>query len=309
MHGRQLHTRSSWGLLCVVTCSLLGSFERAIAQEGGGFVVRDGSAGYIDGAIPGDAFTLRYDAGYNIRHANRSEFYYPKPSTLGGPGLPNPERSVDFQEALVKLESMLWFEDVSGFIEVPVRHIEATNNTDTTGFSDIGFGLKHLWICNPDFVLTGQFRGWLPTGDGGLRLGNEHFTLEPGVLWFKPVNDSTAAFGELRYWQPIGGTDFAGSVVRYGLGIQKRFGPKDCWNFSPVGELVGWTAAYGKTTVPTITDPPLIRDAAGDTILNLKLGARLAYADSGDLYIGYGRALTGERWYSDIVRAEFRIFF
>lgn len=307
MNGRRLHFFPGIGILCVLTW-FPGPLNRVMAQDIG-FGIGANKAGIIDNAIPGDALTIRYDAAYNFNHADRAEFYTAKPAALGGDGLPNPERSIDFQDALVRLESMLWFEDVSGFIEVPVRHIEATGNTDTTGFSDIGFGLKHLWICNPDFVLTGQIRGWLPTGDGGLGLGNEHFTLEPGVLWFNPISDSTASFGELRYWQPLGGSDFAGGIFRYGLGIQKRFGPSDCWNISPVAELVGWTVVDGKTTVPSNAAPQVVTSATGDSILNAQLGARLAYADSGDLYIGYGRNLTGDRWFSDLLRLEFRLLF
>jgi hypothetical protein len=54
---------------------------------------------------------------------------------------------------------------------------------------------------------------------------------------------------------------------------------------------------------------PVILQAAGDTIINAKLGARLRLANFGDIYAGYGRALTGDRWYRDIWRFEFRLFF
>ena len=48
--------------------------------------------------------------------------------------------------------------------------------------------------------------------------------------------------------------------------------------------------------------------ASGDTIINAKLGVR-AGGQRQDFYVGYGRALTGEQWYQDIVRFEYRLKF
>ena len=61
----------------------------------------------------------------------------------------------------------------------------------------------------------------------------------------------------------------------------------------------------------------MVERARGDTIVNAKLGVRAGFGDRcdtgwlsrSDLYVGYGRALTGEVWYKDIVRAEFRVRF
>ena len=47
----------------------------------------------------------------------------------------------------------------------------------------------------------------------------------------------------------------------------------------------------------------------GDTIVNMKIGARLNLWDRHSLYIGYGRPLTGEVWYKEIYRLEYRLTF
>ena len=47
-------------------------------------------------------------------------------------------------------------------------------------------------------------------------------------------------------------------------------------------------------------------DASGTNIFNIKIGARLAWDDSGSIYGGWGRALTDQHWYHDIVRLEYR---
>ena len=73
-------------------------------------------------------------------------------------------------------------------------------------------------------------------------------------------------------------------------------------------EIVGWSVLGGRVTV-TEAGPPLtstIESAAGVAIVNAKVGARLGIGEMSDLYIGYGRALTDETWYDNIVRVEFR---
>src|SRR5262249_6594034 len=118
---------------------------------------------------------------------------------------------------------------------------------------------------------------------------------------------------ELRDFIPLDGTDFAGNVLRYGVGLsyQAIRGPR--FHVTPVAELVGWTVLSGKEA----TAGGDILDASGDTIVNVKLGARFGLGNldapgalnQSDLYIGYGRALTGDVWYKDILRVELRLRF
>jgi hypothetical protein len=79
-------------------------------------------------------------------------------------------------------------------------------------------------------------------------------------------------------------------------------------------ETVAWTVLDGKELPPT--GP--IHESGGETIVNLKVGARIGFGQDGslgtvlgksDLYVGYGRALTGTFWYKDILRVEYRVRF
>jgi hypothetical protein len=65
----------------------------------------------------------------------------------------------------------------------------------------------------------------------------------------------------------------------------------------------------GKESVVPPSGVAFVEDAAGQTILNAKLGVRVKFSDRADLYAGYGRPLTGDRWYENILRVEFRLFF
>ena len=111
------------------------------------------------------------------------------------------------------------------------------------------------------------------------------------------------------FWIPVGGGSFAGNIIRYGVGVHYDLLQGCNWQLTPVAEFVGWTVLGGKETVRFPSGVIEVHDAAGDTILNVKIGVRLKLGDFGDLYTGYGRPITGDRWYENIYRLEFRLFF
>jgi hypothetical protein len=129
------------------------------------------------------------------------------------------------------------------------------------------------------------------------------------VLLFERLSDRFGLESELRLWVPIGGTDFAGEIVRYGLGVHYDIYRMPHCTVAPVAEFVGWTVLDGKVSEVPVSGRPVVEDASGQTIVNAKVGLRFRFEDSSDLYIGYGRPLTGDRWYENIARVEFRLFF
>ncbi len=215
---------------------------------------------------------------------------------------------------------------------------EVPNPKSTTeGMSDIDFGFKYALIADTNCrFVTFQFRTYLPTGDPGLGLGTGHVSLEPSLLFFQRLTDRLVAQGQLTDWIPIAAGPGAGNVTEYGFGLGYDLIQTCKFRITPVFETVGWTVLGGTEsftgTVPgTVTPagpngtPPLVPainvngtfvptdhgflEANGDTIVNLKFGVRTYFGDHSDLYVGYGRAVTGSRWYNDIFRAEYRFKF
>lgn len=270
--------------------------------------VGDSRVGYIDNAIPGNILRFRYDTAYNLRRPNRAEFFWARGAPLG-PGVPFAESSVDYQDFLVYLETVAPSQRLSAFVELPARLVNPQINTDSGGFADMNAGLKYAFVRQPDLVATLQWRTYIPTGDADRGLGNDHVSLEPGLLTWGRLTDRLCLESELRYWIPIGGTDFAGDVIRYGVGAQYDLLQTRSFTFTPVLEFVGWTVINGAQTVVRPGGPAVFEDAAGDTILNAKLGMRVKVGQSGDFYFGYGRPLTGDRWYENVYRVEYRLFF
>src|SRR5262249_28042455 len=105
------------------------------------FSGRDSTVGYIDSALPADWLRFRFDAAYDSNRPNRAEFFYAQTAPRG-PGLPLPERRIDFQELSVYAERKI-LPSVSLFGEVPVRFLNPEVNKDSWGLSDVNAGAKY----------------------------------------------------------------------------------------------------------------------------------------------------------------------
>src|SRR5262249_17955563 len=156
-------------------------------QGGGGLSSSDSRVGYIDNAIPGSLFRLRYDDGFNDRRPTRAEFFYPKGAPKG-PGLPEPEARVDFQDISAYLEYAPT-DRLSGFVDLPVRFLNPQINDNHTGFADMNAGFKYAFIREDDLVGTFQFRTYAPTGAASRGLGTHHVSLEPAFLFYTKLTE------------------------------------------------------------------------------------------------------------------------
>jgi hypothetical protein len=268
----------------------------------GALTTIDSAVGYIDNAIPGNLLRLRFDAAYGANRATRDEFFYARGGPLG-PGLPLPEVNDDYQELSVYIEKLIC-PTFSAFIDLPVRFLNPTINSDHSGFGDLDVGFKWAFVSNATNVKTFQLRVFAPTGDASEGLGNNHVSVEPGLLCFYQPNCRLRLESELRLWVPIGGTNFEGEILRYGIGFSVGERRKDAWWINPVVEFVGWTSFDGRE-VSAISPKVVDQSASGDTIVNAKVGLRFGRG-SFDVYAGYGRALTGEVWYKNMLRTELR---
>lgn len=266
--------------------------------------VADSGVGYIDPAFLANVFRFRYDSAWDLTRANRAEFYWP----VGPPFGPGPTRETftDYQDITAYLEYRA-APLVSVFGEVPLRVLDPTLNDNTAGLGDMNVGSKLALWTDQDSWWTAQLRVYLPTGEADRGLGTKHVSLEPALLMFQRLSARWTLEAELRDWIAVGGTDHvAGNVLRYGIGTSCLLADTSCGQTRGVLEAVGWTVLDGQRgTGP----PPTLVDADGETIVNLKAGLRHRFATPADVYVGYGRVLTRETWYDDIVRVELRWFF
>ena len=142
------------------------------------------------------------------------------------------------------------------------------------------------------------------------------------MLSYRRLSCRCTFFGELRDWIPIGGSEtitgeeFSGNVLRYGAGFgYDLLNYRTCCeskSLTVVTEFVGWSRIpTDSRSIPLGLVHRLGQehqqalDDADATIVNVKVGLRASY-NGRSLYGGYGRALTGDTWYEDILRFEYR---
>ncbi len=262
----------------------------------------------LDSSVPQNTLRFRFDAGYNMPRPTRAEYFMAKGGLPFSPGLPLPEKRINSYQELTTYGEFAPVSFFSTFLETPVRWLNPEVNSNNYGVGDINFGFKLCTWNSEDFLATLQLRFYDPTGQAP-GLGTHHWTIEPALLGMWRPYDNIIVEGDVRYWAPLGGTDFAGDVLRYGLGLSLGSTNAQGFWFKPVIEAVGWTTRGGKELVVTAPDAFVVQNAANQTIANGYLGVRLGWGNNFDCYLGYGRCLTGTSWTRDFARVEFRFLF
>lgn len=269
-------------------------------------VVGDSGVGYIDSSVIGNQVRFRADATYGIDKVNRGEYLWAWPAAVSN-GPPAVESNVDYQRYAAYFEYAL-ASNFSAFFEGGFLAVNPEINSNTSGIGDIQAGFKYGLVQESDTLVTFQMKFYADNGDADRGLGTGHFSVEPGVLFLHQM-DCVVLEGELKHWSSIDGTDpFEGSLIQYGLGGSTSLEPWGLPDVRPVVELVGWTFLNGRADRQTPTGI-VAEDAEGHTILNAKVGTRLNLTEGTNMYLGYGRSLTGQRFYEDIFRVELQLAF
>jgi hypothetical protein len=232
------------------------------------------------------------------------------------------ERRINYQELNPYFEYAAT-RNFSTFVEVPVRFLNPSMVPNYYGFSDINAGFKYAFVAEANRYYTFQLRGYLPTGAADRGLGTGHVSLEPALLVFQRLTDRLYFDGELRDWIPVEGSNFAGNVIRYGTAFTYNMVLTQNFRVAPVNEIVGWSILGGKETAPPAKfgggGGPL--PVGGQCIVNEMIGLRFGVGNYGapgggsalndrhSLGISYGRCITGDHWYKDVVLAEYNFWF
>jgi len=272
---------------------------------------------YVDSALLTHQLRVRFDSARNFNRPDRAQYLYGTWTAFGGsigPAPPNaPDPDLDAQMISIYYERPLSCM-VSAFVEVPFLFNDPSRSPNESGLYDIEAGIKVLLWDTCCEVLTFQFKNYIPTGDDAKWLTRGHYSIEPGLLYWRQLGCHTRLEAELRYWipmedsiNPANGDHYSSEVVRYGVCLSHDWYQDCCMTVTPVLEVVGWTVLDGQVfdfTAGGVGIGPVPAD--GDTIVNVKFGVRTTFNCCSDLYVGYGRAVTGRRWYEDIIRVEYR---
>jgi hypothetical protein len=285
----------------------LSAFSSITSAPLGDSFVAMTAPGYLDPAAPMNVFRFRYDSEYHITAPDRAEFFYAKSGVVGGRGVSDLESAVNAQELRAYLE-VAPTNRFSVFAEVPYRILDPEQNDNSRGIGDVSFGTKTALVMGCDRILSFQLKGYGPSGDAGMGLGNGHWTVEPSLLAWRKVGERIQVYAQFGDWIPITDSDFAGNIVEYGLGASYTLIDTGCCRVSPIAEVLGWSILSGREFTGLDTPVPLIVDSSGTTIINGKIGVRIE-SDRQSVYFGYSHALTSDFWYRDMLRFEYRLRF
>lgn len=231
---------------------------------------------HMDTAEPLSQLRVRADFAYGLKTPDRAERFWAT-SPLGPP---QTERSVDMQTYSVYSE--VGGAQFSTFTEIPLLAIDPEVNGNTMGLGTINVGQKFLLTNakNQRWQVAQILRTYLNTGSSTKGLGNGLTALEPGVLFRYRCDDLTYLHGELKYWIPLGGDpNFAGEVLRYGVGVSTVNWQSDDVAVMSTLELLGFNLGDGLATQPDGST----RRNDGENFFQLLPGLRVALGPSGDL--------------------------
>jgi hypothetical protein len=262
---------------------------------------------FIDSAVPFSQVRLRFDGNINNSRPTRAEFLYPKGGFPFNHGPPLPETRVDAQQLSAYVETAFGG-SFSLFFQTPYKWVNPQVNPSESGVGDVDLGLKWAFISTPTLTTTFLLRVAMPSREGP-ELSTYHWSVEPGLLLNLNLMDYLILEGEVRYWAALGGSEFAGDVLRYGLGLAYGEHLQQGLWINPVAEVVGWTVVSGRELVVWSPTDFAVRSSGGETIVNGYLGVRVGWGRTLDLYAGYGRSLTGDVWYKQTYRVELRLLF
>jgi len=296
---------------------------------------RPSMVGYINDSTIRSQLRVRFDSGSGLNSADRAEFFYAKygwyahqPTTFVNydPDAPGPWPGLladgNFSQLYLLGEYGFANSRASAFVELPVRWFRPDEwipglgvGEKSTGLSDIRFGAKFGLVSSERDQATILFQVTTPTGDAAKALGTNHASIEPAFLLAHAVNEQVNVEAQFGVVIPAGGSaglpvsspdKFSGSVLYYGVGPSFDVYSTSTLRVAPVVEFVGWSVLGGFRT--TCGDQTCFLEAndPGGNIVNVKVGGRLVMREQNSVYVGFGKALTDEKWYDKIFRLEFR---
>jgi hypothetical protein len=290
--------------------------------------------GYIEDAVVSSKIRIRFDVGWHITAPDRAEFFYAKCGCYIDAGAdpeapgPRPGAATDLNYRQLYFQGEYAVNDrFSAYAEFPFRWLEPNSFAEGTvppglepfgnqsGISDLRAGVKIALVSEPAHMVTGRIQAFMPSGEASNGLGTDHWSIEPALLLYNRLSDRVVIESQIGWWHPFEGaagtplsTDegWAGDVIFYGIGPSFEIYQSDRVRFAPVVELVGWHVTDGFQSAPPFPPPT---EAGGINIVNLKIGGRIAWQPRSSLYVGFGKALTDDVWYDEILRFEYRVSF
>jgi hypothetical protein len=284
------------------------------------------AAFFVDGARPKTQMALKVFEGFDVKQADRAEYFWAResvnqaePNQAGsrhgtGKGPNYIPRDLDFEDFRMYVEGGT--ASFSAFVETPYREIDPTAaaispnpGLTASGFGDITAGTKSLLLDCELLQLALEFKTFIPAGNFSHGLGTGHVSLEPSILFSLKLSSEMYAQGQLSYWIPIAGDPlYQGNVFHCHFSLNRKI-CKITDNVFIVGtaEVNEWSPLGGNYTgTDFLFNGQPLAISATTAMVSVGPGVRLYVCDNYDIGVGSAFALTGDRWAKEEFHVEFR---
>ncbi|XZE52079.1 transporter [Planctomycetaceae bacterium SH139] len=250
----------------------------------------------VETAISTANVGVQWQLDRGLQTPDRAAFYWGPPPL--GPGFDARVNTFD-----TRLRMELGNERLMAITDFTMRSLDPTSLENTTGIGDLQIGAKALLVDGKRLKLSTIFRTYLPTGVERKGLGTGHTSLEPGLLFRYCLSPRTFAFGEFKYWIPLGADpQYAGDVMTTGFAISTILRESDVYAFMPTFEVRTLSFLFGGRTLADGT----VARIDGETAVEIYPGARLVLGPAGDtglweLNVAGGVSVGDDQWFDSRV--------
>ncbi len=282
------------GGLCDALCCPDPCYEpRWIAEANAAF--------FQDGPRPVTQTRVRWDAGFNYRFPDTSEYFWGK---IGTKGPATNTRALRYSD-LTLYQEVAANPAASFFTELVYRNFSPEAGPSGSGMGDMNIGTKAVLLDRELLLLTFQFKTFIPTGNffGGTGVG--HVSLEPALLAALKLTPTTYLQSEIAQWIPIGGTGgTAGTVFHFHYSLNQTL----C-NVGNCLKIIGTLEANGFYQHGRFTDFPSGVDTAvnGGVYANAGPGIRFQVCERLDFGFGSAFGFGNMHGPGQLYRTELRV--
>ena len=264
------------------------------------WIAEANAAFFQDSPRPVTQTRIRWDAGFDYRFPDTSEFFWAK-----APKGPAATPSLRYNDLTIYQE--IAAKGASVFTEIGYRTVDPATGPGGSGMGDMNLGVKTVLLDRELLLMTMQFRTFIPTGNFTAGVGTGHVALEPSLLAALKLCPHTYLQTELSEWIPIGGAPgFASSVFHYHFSLNHRL----C-HWGDCVSVIGTVELNGYNFQGAFTDFPggAIVGNDGSNYLNAGPGVRVQFCDRIDFGFASAFGFGSRHGPGQIYRTELRVRF
>lgn len=284
------------------------------------------NAAIMDNPRPQTMMRIRYDRFSNVTTPDRAGYFWAQANGKGlGPKPLRLSQSTPVMRPLVQQPIFVNFDEgsysmeagaagkMSFFMTFPYRNFNSNQTYNgASGFGDMSLGTKSVIFDSELFLMTFQFKTYIPIGNAtnGLGLGTVRF--EPSLLMALKLSETSYIQGQVGEWIPLSaGSNYFGSILQTKFSWNQQLS-EIIPNVPLIGfvELDTWSFQGGRYTELYYTQNKQLRTismpANSQTYLNLGPGMRIAFGNKIDVGTAVLMGLGPASWGNPIFTLDLR---